>query len=149
VDYDNEFMVVPEEKVGADFTKRMVGRGATQADIDGDGDLDVLLLSSGGKPRLLRNDQQTGNHWLRFRLTGSKSNRDAIGATVRVTLSNDTVLTRTVMPTCSYQSQVELPLTFGLGDHSAVKSVSVTWPNGQTADVSVSTVDQQIEIIEQ
>ena len=148
VDYDNEFMVVPEEKIGADFTKRMVGRGATRADIDGDGDLDVLLLSSGGKPRLLRNDQQTNNHWLRFHMTGSESNRDAVGTTVRVTLPNDTVLTRTVMPTCSYQSQVELPLTFGLGEHSTVKSVTVTWPNGKTADVSVSAVDQQIAVVE-
>ncbi|MCP4782458.1 MAG: CRTAC1 family protein [Fuerstiella sp.] len=148
VDYDNEFMVVPEEKVGADFTRRMVGRGATRADIDGDGDLDVLLLSSGGTPRLLRNDQQTDNHWLRFHLTGSRSNRDAIGATVRVTLPDDTILTRTVMPTCSYQSQVELPLTFGLGSDNNVKSVKVTWPNGQVTDVSVTAVDQQIDVIE-
>ncbi|MCP4505077.1 MAG: CRTAC1 family protein, partial [Fuerstiella sp.] len=147
-DYDNEFMVVPEEKVGADFTKRMVGRGATRADIDGDGDLDVLLLASGSTPRLLRNDQQTDNHWLRLHLTGSKSNRSAIGATARVTLPDDTVLTCTVMPTCSYQSQVELPLTFGLGDNENVKSVVVTWPDGKTTGVSVTAVDQLIEVAE-
>lgn len=147
-DYDNEFMIVPEEKIGADFTKRMVGRGATRADIDGDGDLDVLLLSSGGKPRLLRNDQQTDNHWLRLHLIGSNSNRDAIGATVRVTLPDDTVLIRTVKPTCSYQSQVELPLTFGLGNSHTVKSVVVTWPSGKSADAAVTAVDQLIEVVE-
>ena len=147
-DYDNEFMVVPEEKIGTDFTKRMVGRGATRADIDGDGDLDALLFSSGGKPRLLRNDQQTGNHWLRFHLTGKTSNRDAIGATVHVTLLDGTEMRRTVMPTCSYQSQVELPLTFGLGNNDNVKSVVVTWPGGQTADVSVTAIDQLIEVAE-
>jgi hypothetical protein len=147
-DYDNEFMVVPEEKIGTDFTKRMVGRGATRADIDGDGELDALLFSSGGKPRLLRNDQQTSNHWLRFHLTGTTSNRDAIGTTVRVTLPDDTVLTRTVMPTCSYQSQVELPLTFGLGNIDNVKSVNVTWPDGRAADVAVTAVDQLIEVVE-
>ena len=76
-DYDSEFMVASEDKTGSAFTKRMVGRGAARADIDGDGDIDVLLFSSGGKPRLLRNDQKLGNHWLRFKLTGTKTNKDA------------------------------------------------------------------------
>jgi len=148
VEYDNEFIVIPEDKTGSDFTQRMVGRGAVRADIDGDGDIDLLLFSSGGQPRLLRNDQNAGHHWLRFKLSGSDSNKDAIGATVRVTLPGDVVLTRTVMPTCSYQSQSELPVTFGLGAFDAIKSASVTWPNGNVTSLDVSNVDETLNVVE-
>lgn len=140
-EYDNEFMIVPEENTGAEFAERMVGRGAARADIDNDGDLDLVLFSSGGRPRLLRNEQNTGNHWARFKLVGSTGNMDAIGATVRLTLPDDTILTRTVMPTCSYQSQSELPVTFGLGDCDSVKSVGVTWPSGESMELDDVAID--------
>lgn len=148
IEYDNEFMVVPAENVGDAFAAPMVGRGAARADIDGDGDIDLLLFSSGAQPRLLRNEQRTGHHWLTFRLTGTTSNTDAIGATVRVILADDTVLTRTVMPTCSYQSQSELPLNFGLGTAETVKSVTVTWPGGDTATVPVEGADRLVEVVQ-
>ncbi|MFY9253144.1 MAG: CRTAC1 family protein [Fuerstiella sp.] len=147
-DYDSEFMVASEDKTGSAFTKRMVGRGAARADIDGDGDIDVLLFSSGGKPRLLRNDQKLGNHWLRFKLTGTKTNKDAIGAVVQVVLPDDSVLTRTVMPTCSYQSQSELPLTFGLGEANEIKSAKVIWPRGSESTIDVPNVDTTITVTE-
>ncbi len=147
-EYDNEFMVVSEEHTGDSFSRPMVGRGAARADIDGDGDTDLLLFSSGGRPRLLRNNQSTNHHWLKFRLTGTKSNRDAIGATVRVTLPDETVLTRTVMSTCSYQSQSELPLTFGLGKNTIVGSASVNWPDGETAEIPIAGVDREVVVTE-
>lgn len=145
-DYDTEFMVLSDQNVGQDFVKRMVGRGAARADIDGDGDLDLLLFASGGAPRLLRNDQTLGNHWLRLQLVGTTSNHDAIGATIQVTLPDNTVLTRTVMPTCSYQSQSELPVTFGLGQHATVQSVTVTWPGGDQQAVDAPEVDQLLVV---
>lgn len=128
VEAANEFMILPEENVGSDFTSRMVGRGAARADIDGDGDLDILLAACGGRPRLLRNDQNLEHHWLRVRLKGRDCNRDAIGATVRVKMKDGTLLTQTVMPTCSYQSQSELALTFGLSTHNEVESLAIRWP---------------------
>ena len=145
---DNEFVMLDASHTGADFQKRMVGRGASMADIDGDGDQDLMLFSSGGHPRLLRNDQTTGHHWLRFRLKGTRCNKEAIGAQVEVTLPDGTTLSRAVMPTRSYQSQVELPVTFGLGSAQTVKSVKVTWPGGETQSVDVSTIDQLIEVVQ-
>lgn len=146
-DYKTEFMPVPTEKIGEDFTRRMVGRGASYADIDGDGDLDLLLLSSGSRPRLLRNDQSTGHHWLRLKLIGGdKSNRDAIGAVVTVTLADKTVLTRMVNPTRSYQSQVELPVHFGLGQASQVESIQITWPDGSQQTLPATPADQLLTI---
>ncbi|MCA9063235.1 MAG: CRTAC1 family protein [Planctomycetaceae bacterium] len=147
-EYETEFMVVPESKLGTEFWKPMVGRGATTADIDGDGDADVLIFSSGGKPRLLRNDQQLGHHWLRLKLRGNTSNRDAIGAVVRLTLPDGTTQVRMVNPTRSYQSQTELPITFGLGQHATVQKLSVEWPGGQIQEVPVPEVDQLIEVVE-
>lgn len=147
-EFETEFVMLPEAKVGPDFMKRMVGRGASMADIDGDGDLDLALFSSGGRPRLLRNDQKSGHHWLRFRLKGTISNRDAIGAQIDLTLPDGTVLNRTVMPTRSYQSQVELPVSFGLGTATEVRDVTIRWPNGAVQKVPVDNVDQLIEVTE-
>ena len=146
VEANNEFMILPEDKVGPDFVQRMVGRGAARADIDGDGDIDLLLAACGGRPRLLRNDQQLNHHWLRVRLEGQQANRDGIGATVRVKIDGDTTLTQTVMPTCSYQSQSETVLTFGLGTHASVESLSIRWPGATEDDVHANpTVDTLLQ----
>ena len=123
----------------------MVGRGASYADIDGDGDLDLLITAVGTPPRLLRNDQQTGHHWLRVKLRGVRCNADAIGSSVEVKLA-DRVLRQTVMPTRSYASQVELPLTFGLGDSDEVQGVTIHWADGSTQDVDPPAVNQLLEV---
>ena len=124
-----EFVGVPRDKCGADFLKPIVGRGAACADIDGDGDLDLLLTAVGGSPRLLRNDQTLGHHWLRVKLIGVKSNRSAIGAEIEVRLADRTLYGQ-VMPTRSYLSQTELTVTFGLGDANQVEEVAVKWLDG-------------------
>ena len=125
----------------------MVGRGAAYADIDGDGDLDVLFTATGGAPRLLRNDQKLGHHWLRMKLVGKQGNRDAIGATVEVQ-TGGLIQRRQVMPARSYLSQVELPVTFGLGIAESVERVTIHWPDGTTSDVPKVTLDK-LMIIEQ
>jgi len=144
-DQDTEFLPVPPEKCGMDLMKPIVGRGATSADIDNDGDADLLITTVGRTPRLLRNDQATGHHWVRFRLTGTTSNRDGIGAWIEVKL-RDRVLRRQVMPTRSYLSQGELPVTFGLGAESQMESVTVIWPGGTRQSVGSVAVDQVHEI---
>lgn len=141
----SEFLAVPVEQSGTDFARPLVGRGAAYADIDGDGDLDVLLTATGGAPRLLRNDQALGHHWLRLKLVGGKSNRDAIGAVVEVE-AGGIVQKRLVSPTRSYLSQMELPVTFGLRDITEIERVTVHWPDGSTEDIPDLKVDQRITV---
>ena len=123
-----------------DLSTPMVGRGATYADIDNDGDLDVLISQNGRRAVLFRNEQSLGHHWLRVRLTGSHANRNASGAVVELS-ANGVTQRRMVMPTRSYLSQTELPITFGLGTASTVDELTITWPDGQRQSVAVPRVD--------
>jgi hypothetical protein len=142
-----EFMALPIDKTGKDLPIPMVGRGATYADVDGDGDLDVLITASGARPRLLRNDQQLGHQWIRVRLigNGTTSNRDAIGGRVDVTLKSGRTVSKFVSPTRSYLSQVELPLTFGLGEDD-IDSIKVVWPDRSEQIVDAPEVNRLIEV---
>lgn len=132
---------------GPDFSRPMVGRGAAYADIDHDGDLDILITGNAGPAVLLRNDGGSRNHWLRVKLTGTKSNRGGIGAVVRVKTPAG-VQSRTVHSGSSYCSQSELVLTFGLGQDTRVSEVEVAWPSGVAQRIASPKTSQTIEIIE-
>lgn len=135
------FVAVPPEKAGGDLFKPIVGRGSAFADIDSDGDLDVVLTQVGGPPLLLRNDQKLNHHWLRLKLVGTKSNRSAIGTWIKVRVGGQT-LTRQVMPARSYLSQSELPVTIGLGNASKPDVVEIKWPSGKIQKVDGVGVDR-------
>jgi len=128
-----------------DLSSPMVGRGAAFADIDSDGDQDVVITQNGRRAVLFRNEQALGHHWLRVRLTGDRSNRNAIGAVVELSVDG-TTQRRMVMPTRSYLSQSELPVTFGLGSGTAVEELRITWPDGQQQSVAVPAVDTTMTI---
>jgi hypothetical protein len=140
------FISVPPEKCGEDLFKPIVGRGSAFADIDGDGDLDVVMTQINGPPLLLRNDQHLNHHWLRLRLIGTKANRDAIGAWIKVRSGGQT-LSRQVMPTRSYLAQSELPVTIGLGKAS-IDSVEILWPGGVTQKIEKPQIDR-LTIVQQ
>jgi hypothetical protein len=111
------------------FSQPKVGRGLAYGDFDRDGDLDILLTTNNGPAYLYRNNQLAENRSVRFCLTGTKSNRDAIGAVVRIFYNGQTQ-SRVVKGGSSYLSQSELPVTFGLGKLPMVERVQVEWPSG-------------------
>ncbi|HEY6338907.1 MAG TPA: CRTAC1 family protein, partial [Candidatus Sulfotelmatobacter sp.] len=120
-------------EVAGGFDQPKVGRGLAYADFDRDGDLDVLLTTNNGPAYLYRNDQLNGNRSIRFRLVGTKSNRDAIGAMVRVFTAGMTQ-SRMVKGGSSYLSQSELPVTFGLEKRDRIDRVVIDWPSGRTEE---------------
>jgi hypothetical protein len=116
-------------EVGGGFAQPKVGRGLAYGDFDRDGDLDLLITTNNGPAYLYRNDQLGGNKSLRIRLVGTKSNRDAVGARVRI-FHGETSQSRLVKGGSSYLSQSELPLTFGLGKRDKIDRLVIDWPNG-------------------
>ena len=136
--------------VGPDFRKPQVGRGAAYADIDHDGDLDLVLTTSNGPVRLLRNDGGNQNDMLRVKLIGTRSNRDGIGAMVLLTTSTGQHMSQMVKSGSSYLSQSELPLTFGLGKPDPQKQIKleIHWPSGHKDVIANIHPDQFITVKE-
>lgn len=116
--------------LGSGFASPKIARGAALGDFDRDGDLDVLITTNGGPAYLYRNDILNGNRSIRFRLEGRKSNRDAIGAVVRV-FDAAGVQMQMVKSGSSYLSSSDLALTFGVGSQSVVDRVTISWPSGR------------------
>ena len=132
--------------LGKDFGSAKVARGAAYADIDNDGSLDVLLTTNGGHAYLYHNEGGT-NHSLRVKLVGTKSNRDGIGAVVRVTSGKDWQ-SQIVHSGSSYLSASELTLTFGLRVQVKADSIEIEWPSGQVDKLANITSGQIITVQE-
>ncbi len=112
------------------FTKQIVGRGAAYGDIDNDGYPDVLITTNNGPAYLYKNEGPNTANAIRIKTVGTRSNRDGIGAVVRV--HSDGIMNwQTVHSGSSYCSQSELPLTFGLGKSGTAEEVHIIWPSGQ------------------
>ncbi|MGA9527270.1 MAG: CRTAC1 family protein [Terriglobales bacterium] len=126
-------------EIGGGFSAPKVGRGVAYGDFDRDGDLDLLITTNNGPAYLYRNDVTTKNRSMRFSLVGTKSNRDAIGATVKIFYGGSSQhgassQSRLVKGGSSYLSQSELPVTFGLGKREQIDRMVIEWPSGRTED---------------
>jgi hypothetical protein len=133
-------------QMGQAFAAPRVARGAAYADIDNDGFLDVLVTTNAGPAFLFHNEGGT-NHSLRLKLVGTKSNRDGIGAVVRVTSGSEKQW-KMLRSGSSYLSQSELVLTFGLGTLTRADAVEIQWPSGQMDKLSNIAAGETVTVQE-
>lgn len=128
------------------FKKKYIGRGASCADYDNDGDWDLVVDHQNDQPALLKNESP-GNHYLKFRLIGTTSNRTGYGTQITLKAGDREVYQELVAGT-SYVSSNEPALIFGLGDYQGPCNVQVRWPNGKTESFDVARTDQCLTLIE-
>ena len=134
-------------KTGIALSAKFVGRGSASGDFDNDGDLDLLVLNLNDRPRLLRNNLDNQHHWLEMRLIGTTSNRDAIGARVRLTAGGHTQL-RDVRTSSGYLSQSDPRLHFGLGSSTVADRIEISWPSGTVQNLRKIAADRLLTITE-
>ena len=132
---------------GPAFGLSAVSRGAAYGDCDNDGDLDLLVTNVDGAARLYRNELRSEHHWLSLRLVGTRANRDAVGARVRV-FCGGAVQTRQRIGGGTYLSASDSRLHFGLGDCALVERIEITWPDGSVQERRSEPVDRFL-VVEQ
>jgi len=135
------------DQLGPDFVLPRVSRGAAVGDFDNDGDLDILVNNNGQAPQLFRNGGGNANHWLEILLIGTKSNRDGVGARVKLTAGNLALYDQR-KGGMSYQSAQDPRLHFGLGRRTKIDSLEINWPSGMVTKIANLKADQIIAIQE-
>ena len=143
-----ESFVAKDIKVfGSPLYQGISGGGCAFSDFDTDGDVDIFVTHKNGSNRFLRNDVSNGNHWLQIKLEGVESNRDGIGARVKITTPDGEQI-RDVRTSTGYWSQNSLTQHFGLGTTTVVDRVDITWPSGTQQTIVAPEVDQVLRITE-
>ena len=132
---------------GPDMKIENVARGLSIGDVDGDGDLDLLMTINGGAPRLFLNEGGNANAWLGVRLVGRASNRTALGARVKV-IGPFGAMIDEVRSGSSYLSQSDLRLHFGLGKSTSLPAIEIRWPNGALQTVKAPGINRMVTIVE-
>lgn len=135
------------DRMGADFQLPKASRGVAVGDFDNDGDLDILVNNNGQAPQLLRNDGGNANHWLEILLIGTRSNRDGVGARVKLSAGELTQYEQK-KGGMSYQSAQDPRLHFGLRNHALIDSIEIDWPSGAKTKLGIIKADQIIAIQE-
>ena len=143
---DGRFVDVSRQS-GDGLAVKLSSRGAAFDDLDGDGDIDAVVLNSRSEPTVLRNDSPSDNHWVQIRVRGAKSNRDGVGARVTV-VAGDLTQVDEVHSGRGYQSHYGSRLHFGLGDHDRIDRVEVRWPGGGVDVLDDLAADQALTIVE-
>jgi len=134
-------------RLGDAQSMTMAGRGVAVGDLDNDGLVDVVIASNDGRAYVLHNQSQTSHHWVTLQLVGGASNRDAIGAEVRMVTAKAQQMA-TVTTGGSYQSSSDKRVHFGLGDEGAIQSVQIRWPSGAAETLHLTAVDRFYTITE-
>jgi enediyne biosynthesis protein E4 len=142
-----EFIDV-SQKMGEDFLRIGFQRGSAFADLNDDGFMDIVVTSLNQKPRILFNSADNGNHWLLLKLRGTKSNRDAIGAKIKVTTPSGRTLYNHVTVSVGFLSSSDRRAHFGLGRETRASSVEIRWPSGITQKLTDVPADKILEVEE-
>jgi hypothetical protein len=135
-------------QMGDAFLRRGYQRGAAFGDLNNDGYPDLIVTSLGRPPRILMNSADNGAHWLLLRLTGRESNRDAIGATIKVTTDSGRTLHNHVTTSWGFLSSADPRVHFGLGPDKSADSVEIRWPSGTVSVIRSVKADQILTVEE-
>lgn len=136
------------EKMGSDFTFSGYQRGSAFVDLNNDGFIDLVVTSLGQKPRIMINNALVKNHWIMFNLRGHKSNRDGIGATIKVTTESGRMLYNHVTTSVGFMSSSDRRAHFGLGPETKIDHVEIRWPSGIVQRLEHPAVDQIMNVEE-
>jgi hypothetical protein len=142
-----EFLDVTQE-MGADFQRVGFQRGSAFADLNNDGFMDVVVTSLNQKPRILFNSADNGNHWLLLNLKGTKSNRDAIGAKIKLTTPSGRTLYNHVTVSVGFMSSSDRRAHFGVGQEARAASIEIRWPGGSVQKLTDVPADRPLDVEE-
>jgi hypothetical protein len=135
------------DSLGPDFMRPIAGRGLATADYDNDGDIDIVTNNRGDYPSLLRNDGGDANHWLEILLIGTKSNRDGLGASLKLTAEGVSHVEQ-AKGGMSYMSASDPRIFFGLGKRTKIDALEITWPSGAVEKITNVPIDKIIAVKE-
>jgi enediyne biosynthesis protein E4 len=135
-------------RLGKDFQRAGFQRGSAFGDLNNDGFLDIVVTSLDQKPRILFNSGGNGAHWLLVSLTGKQSNRDAIGAKIKVTTASGRKLYNHITSSVGFMSSSDIRAHFGLDNEKSIKEVEIVWPDGVVQKLSDVSADQILKITE-
>jgi hypothetical protein len=135
-------------EMGPDFNFSGYQRGSAFVDLNNDGFMDIVVTSLGERPRILINNGLSGCHWIMFDLRGHRSNRDGIGATIKVTTASGRTLHNHLTTSVGFMSSSDKRVHFGLGIECAIKDVEIRWPSGTIQHLDQPTIDRIVKVEE-
>ncbi|HEY3625703.1 MAG TPA: CRTAC1 family protein [Terracidiphilus sp.] len=145
---DGKTLTDVSQEMGPDFGVAGYQRGSVFVDLNNDGFMDLVVTSLGERPRILMNNALNRNHWIMFNLRGRKSNRDGIGATIKVITASGRTLFNHVTTSVGFMSSSDRRVHFGLGMDSKLDSVEIRWPRGIVQRIERPAVDQIMTVEE-